>query len=126
MKKKVWELTHASTSFMCLPPMKFKPKRGNKKSKKGEESEVHHDPSQWEYVEGSHGSQTTKRSFTKLIESQPTSHTSRLIYLSLFSFFYISTLMTFLMWVKITILVSVLLQVYLDGPKSLSLWFECS
>lgn len=58
--------------------------RGLKKSKKGQETYVHHAPSQWEYDEGSHGSQYTKRSFTKSIESQPVSQSSRLLYFSQF------------------------------------------
>lgn len=52
MKKKVWELTHPSATFMCPPLMKYKSKKGNKKIKKDEQSEVHRDPSQWMYVEG--------------------------------------------------------------------------
>ena len=45
LKKKVRELTHPSTSSMCPPPVKYKPKKGVKKSRKGEESDVHRDPS---------------------------------------------------------------------------------
>ncbi|XP_050876316.1 uncharacterized protein LOC127080021 [Lathyrus oleraceus] len=58
MKKKVWELTHSSTTSMCPPSVKYKPKKENNKSKKGEKSSVHRDPSQWEYVEDSQGSKT--------------------------------------------------------------------
>lgn len=87
MKKKVWELIHPSTCYMCSTPAKFKPKRRNKKSRKGEESYMHRDPSQWEYVEGSWGSQTMNISFTKPIESQPVSQSSRLLYLSQFHVF---------------------------------------
>ena len=81
------ELTHLSTSSMCQPPVKLKLDRGNKKSKKGEENDVHCDLSQWEYVEDSHGSQSTKRLFIKLIESQLVSHSSILIYLFQFPIF---------------------------------------
>ena len=49
LKKKVCDLTYSSTTSMYPPPMKYKPKRGVKKSRKGEESDVHRDPSQWEY-----------------------------------------------------------------------------
>ena len=54
---------------MCPPPVKYKPKRGFKKSKKGEESDGYRDPSQWEYDAASQRSQTTKRSCTKPIRS---------------------------------------------------------
>ena len=68
---KVYDLTYPSTTSMCPPPVKYKSsKRGVKKSKKGTESDVHHDPSQWEYAEASQGSQTTKRSCTQPSGSQ--------------------------------------------------------
>lgn len=82
MKKKVMKLTHPSTTYMCPPSMKYKPKKGNNKSKKDEESDVHRDPSHWEYVKGSQGSQSTKRSSIKPIESQLCSVSSKLKYLS--------------------------------------------
>lgn len=44
-KKKDWELTYPCTTSTCPPPMKYKPKRRVKKSKKGKESDVYHDPS---------------------------------------------------------------------------------
>ena len=53
LKKKVWELTHPSTTSMCPQPMKYKPGRGVKKSRKGQESVVYREPSYWEYGEGS-------------------------------------------------------------------------
>lgn len=53
---------------MCPPPVKHKPNKGNENSKKGEESDVRHGPSQWEYVEGSRESQSTKKSCTKPTE----------------------------------------------------------
>lgn len=46
LKKKVWELTLPSTTYMCPPPVKYKPKRGVKNSRKDQESDVHLDPSQ--------------------------------------------------------------------------------
>lgn len=51
IKKKVQELTHPSTTSMCPPSVKYKPKKGNKKIKKGKESNVHRDPSQWKYAD---------------------------------------------------------------------------
>lgn len=36
MKKKVQELTHPSTNSMCPPLVKYKPRKRNKNSKKGE------------------------------------------------------------------------------------------
>ncbi|XP_058764158.1 uncharacterized protein LOC131637576 [Vicia villosa] len=45
LKKKVCDIAYPSTSSMCPPPVKYKPKRGIKKSRKGEESDVHRDPS---------------------------------------------------------------------------------
>ncbi|KAI5445319.1 hypothetical protein KIW84_013522 [Lathyrus oleraceus] len=53
MKKKVRELTHPSITSMCQPSVKYKPRKGNKNSKKAEESHVHRDSSQWECVDGS-------------------------------------------------------------------------
>ncbi|XP_058726382.1 protein FAR1-RELATED SEQUENCE 5-like [Vicia villosa] len=53
LKKKVRDLTYPSTTSMCPPPVKYKSKRGVKKSRKGQESDVHPDPSQWEHVEAS-------------------------------------------------------------------------
>ncbi|XP_058779679.1 uncharacterized protein LOC131653522 [Vicia villosa] len=70
LKKKVRDITHPFTSSMCPPPVTYKPKRGVKKSRKGEESDVHRDPSQWEYVDALEGSQTTKRSCTQPSGSQ--------------------------------------------------------
>lgn len=87
VKKKVWELTHPSTIFMCPLPVNYKPKRGIKKSKKGKETDVHDDPSQWEYTEGSHGSQATKGLCTKLTKSQTSSQSLRHLYLSQFIIF---------------------------------------
>lgn len=58
---------------MCPPPVKYRPMSGVKKSRKGQESDVHHDVSLWEYDEGLNGSQTTKRSCKKPTESQPSS-----------------------------------------------------
>lgn len=51
MKKKVCELTYLCTTSMCLQPVKYEPKKGVKKSKKGQESDVHHNPSYWEYAD---------------------------------------------------------------------------
>lgn len=45
------------------------------------------DPSQWEYVEASQDSQSTKRLCTKPIISQPSSKSSRHLYLSQFHVF---------------------------------------
>ncbi|XP_050877072.1 uncharacterized protein LOC127080822 [Lathyrus oleraceus] len=93
LKKKVMKLKHPSTTLMYPPSVKYKPKGGVKKSGKGEASDVHHDPSQWKYGEGSQGSQTTKKSCTKPIGSQTSSLpsqsqsatvSSRHLYLSLF------------------------------------------
>ncbi|CAL5201057.1 unnamed protein product [Lathyrus oleraceus] len=56
---------------MCPQPMKYKPGRGVKKSRKGQESVVYREPSYWEYGEGSQESQTTKRSCMKPTGSQP-------------------------------------------------------
>lgn len=53
MKKKVCELTYPCTNFMCQPPVKFKPKKGAKKSKKGPKCDMHYDPSHWVYVDSS-------------------------------------------------------------------------
>ena len=53
MEKKVRELTYPSITSTCPPPMKYKPKRGNTKSKRDEEIDVHRDPSEWKYAEGS-------------------------------------------------------------------------
>lgn len=69
---------------MCPPPVKYKSNRGTKKSKKGQESDVHRDPFLWEYDEGLEGSQTMKKSCTKPSGSQPSSKSSRLLYLSQF------------------------------------------
>lgn len=44
LEKKVRELTHPSTTLMCPPLIKYKPKRGVKKRRKGEKSDVHRDP----------------------------------------------------------------------------------
>ena len=48
---------------------------------------MHRDPSQWEYVDGSLKNHTTKRSCTKPIGSQPSSQSSRLLYLFQFPVF---------------------------------------
>ena len=53
MKKKVRELTHPSPNSTCTSPVKYKPNKRVKKRKKDQESDVHHDLSQWEYVEDS-------------------------------------------------------------------------
>lgn len=67
--------------------MKYKPIREIKKSKKDQDSDEHCDSSKWEYVEGLQRSQTTKRSCTKQIESQPSSQSSRHLYLYQFLVF---------------------------------------
>ncbi|XP_058742955.1 uncharacterized protein LOC131615809 [Vicia villosa] len=86
MKKKVWELTHSSTTSMCLPSMKHTPKREINKRKQSQESDVHCDPSMWKYVKDSQGSQTTKRLCTKPTESHLSSKSLR-YYLSQFPIF---------------------------------------
>lgn len=53
--------------------MKYKPKSRVKKNIKGQENNVHRNPSLWEYVKGSLGSQPTKRSCLKPTEGQPSS-----------------------------------------------------
>ena len=45
LKKKVRELTHSSITSMCPLPVKYKPKRGFKKRRNGQESDLHRDPS---------------------------------------------------------------------------------
>lgn len=45
MTKKVRKLTLPSIISICPPPVKYKTKKGTKKSKEGEKSDVHHDPS---------------------------------------------------------------------------------
>lgn len=84
MKKKVREITHPSTNSMSLPPMKYKLKKGNKKSKKDHESDVNYDPSHWEYAKGSQGSQSIKRSCTKPTKSELCRQSSKHLYLSQF------------------------------------------
>ncbi|XP_058783987.1 uncharacterized protein LOC131658740 [Vicia villosa] len=98
LKKKVCDLAYPSTSLMCSSLVKYKPKRGAKKSRKGEESDVHRDPSQWEYADASQGSLTTKRSSTQpsgiqssstmLIGKQPSTNSAKGKYLSQFPAFY--------------------------------------
>ncbi|XP_058734041.1 uncharacterized protein LOC131605735 [Vicia villosa] len=96
LNKKVRDLAYPSTTLMC--PVKYKPKRGVKKSRKGEESDVHRDPSQWEYADASQEIQTTKRSCTQPsgsqsstmpIVKQPSINSAKGEYLSQFpAFFY--------------------------------------
>ncbi|XP_058775618.1 uncharacterized protein LOC131649894 [Vicia villosa] len=97
LKKKVCDISYPSTYSMCPPPVKYKPKRGVKKSRKREKSDVHRDPSQWEYAEASQGSQTTKRSCTQQngsqlstmpIGKQPSINSAKAKYLSQFPAFY--------------------------------------
>ena len=69
--KKVFDLVYPSTTSMCPPPVKYKSSRREvKKSRKDAESNVHRDPSQWEYAKASQGSQATKRSCTQPSGSQ--------------------------------------------------------
>ncbi|XP_058733832.1 uncharacterized protein LOC131605502 [Vicia villosa] len=58
VEEKARDIAYPSTSSICPPPVKYKPKRGAKKSIKGEESDE---------------SQTTKRSCTQLSGSQSSS-----------------------------------------------------
>ncbi|XP_058733588.1 uncharacterized protein LOC131605222 [Vicia villosa] len=97
LKKKVRDLIYPSITPMCPPPVKYKPKRGAKKSKKSGESDVHRDPSQWEYPLASQGSHTSKRSCSKpngtqsstiSIVRQPTVISSRVEFLPQFPAFF--------------------------------------
>lgn len=45
MKKKVRELTYPCTTSMCPPPVKYKPKKGAKKIKRGQDSDMNFDSS---------------------------------------------------------------------------------
>lgn len=54
---------------------------------KSKKSDVHHDPAQQEYVEGSQESQSTNRSCIEPIETQPCNVSSKLKYLSQFHVF---------------------------------------
>ncbi|XP_058786021.1 uncharacterized protein LOC131660734 [Vicia villosa] len=97
LKKKLCDIAYPSTPSTCPPPVKYKPKRRVKKSRKGGESDVHRDPSQWKYVDASQGSQTTKKSCTQpsgsqsstmLIGKQPSINSAKSKYLSQFLAFF--------------------------------------
>ncbi|XP_058783030.1 uncharacterized protein LOC131657679 [Vicia villosa] len=122
-EKKVCDLAYPFTTSMCPPPMKYKPKRGIKKSRKGED--VHRDPSQGEYADASQGSQTTKRSCTKPsgsqsstmpIGKQPSTNFAKCKYLYSFVLSFIHISMTFLMLNRMEIVVSVGKEKWMSIP----------
>lgn len=58
-----------------------------KKTKAGQKSDVHRDPSYWECVDASHVSQMSRRSYSKASPSKLSNKSSRPLYLSLFPIF---------------------------------------
>lgn len=86
------EHTYPCTTYICLPLVKYKTKKGVKKSKKGQDSDVYRDPSHLEYVDALQGSQASKRSSSKASSSQLSSKCSRHLDLSQFPISCMTTL----------------------------------
>lgn len=72
---------------MCLPPVKYNPKRELIREKKGKKSDVHCDPSHWKCVEALQGSQMSKISSSKSPSSHLCRKSLRNLYVSQFPIF---------------------------------------